>query len=80
MGDDDQTAATNNLDPESEEEVQSQQQLRQRADSTASDATDMANEGGKLKRKTTMSKQDVLAYFTSIDDYLKCNLCVDSTK
>ncbi|CAF3456130.1 unnamed protein product [Rotaria socialis] len=80
MDDDDQTAATNNLDPESEVEVQSQQQLRQRADSTASDATDMANEGGKLKRKTTMSKQDVLAYFTSIDDYLKCNLCVDSTK
>jgi len=65
-----------NNNPEGEEVRLS----RQRLDSTASDKTEIENKEKKLKRKTTMTKDDVLNYFTIIGDNLKCSLCLNSQK
>ncbi|CAF4007827.1 unnamed protein product, partial [Rotaria sp. Silwood1] len=77
MDDNSQLIATNNCDEEINDEIQIQNQPRQRLDSTASNKTE---EPKVQKRTTRMTMEDVLKHFTKINNGLKCNLCVNSRK
>ncbi|CAF4098315.1 unnamed protein product, partial [Rotaria sordida] len=77
MDNNSQLIATNNSDEEINDEIQIQNQPRQRLDSTASNKTE---EPKVQKRTTRMTMEDVLKHFTKIKNGLKCNLCVNSRK
>ncbi|CAF3319125.1 unnamed protein product [Rotaria socialis] len=50
-------------------------QRRQRSDSTASNTTEVTKCEKEIKKTTTMTKEDVLSHFTTIDGNMKCKLC-----